>query len=168
MSRNTVAAGRTAVNCQALSLLHTASMSEQQPFGTDEVTNSATESVHGNQSKAAGLKESAPVVLVSMLAHLVLTGIDLPYYFEMLRTGLVGMSTAVLTLLGWVFLYLGGIQNARKSKSSGTLWMIATVCLALSLPGWRMTSLPGGLVLFGCLLALAGWWTVRQSKNQIN
>ncbi|MFZ6678948.1 hypothetical protein [Undibacterium sp. Tian12W] len=139
-------------------------MSEQQP-DSDDVINLASESVPGIQGNAKGLEDSAPVVLMFILAHLVLTGINLPYYFELLRTGVVAMTTVVLTLLGWIFLYLGGIQNARKSKSSGTLWMSATVFLALSLPGWRMIYIPGGLVLFGCLMALAGWWSVRQSKK---
>lgn len=140
-------------------------MSGQPKFGSDHAINSANESVSGIQGKVAGLKESAPVVLISMAAHLVLTGINLPDYFELLRTGYVGLLTAVLTLLGSIFLYLGGIQNARNSRSCGTLWLISTACLALSLPGWRMVYIPGGLVLFGCLLASAGWWTVRQSKK---
>ena len=141
-------------------------MSDQQQTDADVAKNSANEFVPGIQNKApASLPESAPVVLLFMIAHLVLTGLNFPYYFELLRAGVVGMSTALLTLMGWILLYLGGIQNARKSKSSGILWMVAAVCLALSLPGWRITYTPGILNLFGCLLALAGWWSVQQIKK---
>jgi len=141
-------------------------MSEHQQSANGDVIHPASVAVPGVESKApSGLAASSPVVLMLMLAHLVLTAVNFPYYFELLRAGLVSMTTAVLTLLGWIFLYLGGVQNARKSRSSGTLWMIATVFLALAYPGLRMMYMPGGLVLFGCLLALAGWWSVRQAKK---
>ncbi|MFZ6735680.1 hypothetical protein ACO0LG_27420 [Undibacterium sp. Ji42W] len=142
-------------------------MSELPQTGTDDVVNPVNEQLPGIQSKATGLPETAPVVLMFIVAHLVLTGLNFPYYFELFRTGQLATTTAMLTMFGWILLYLGGIQNARKSKSSGTLWMLATVFFAMSLPGWRMMQTPGSVVLFGCLLALAGWWAVRQTKKTV-
>ncbi|MFZ6875793.1 hypothetical protein ACO0LF_27305 [Undibacterium sp. Di27W] len=141
-------------------------MNEQNQINTD-LANQAEPASPIQSAASNKLPETAPVVILFMIAHLILTGIYAQYYVDLVRTGQVGALTFLLALLGDMFLYLGGIQNARKSKSSGILWMIATVLLALALPGRDLTFLPDTLILCGCLLALSGWWAVRQAKKVI-
>jgi|GEM_PF-4969877 len=144
-------------------------MSKQQPTDAGEVVTPANKPAPDRESKTpAGLIESAPVVLLLIAVHLVLTGVNIPYYFELVRNGLVSMTLTVLAMLGWIFLYLGGIQNARQSKSSGILWVIAAVFLALAICmlDRHMVYMPGSQVVLGFFLALAGWWTVRQTRKK--
>ncbi|MFZ6776014.1 hypothetical protein ACO0LD_04220 [Undibacterium sp. Ji83W] len=109
--------------------------------------------------------KSATLVLVFLALHFLITVLSLPFYYELFRAGAVSIVTVVLTVMGWICLYGGGVQNARKSKSSDSIWMSATIILALALPGWRLDIPLAVLESFACLLALAGWWAVYQAKQ---
>jgi hypothetical protein len=84
-------------------------------------------------------------------------------YIELVRFGAAHFMGLVLGVPGDCCLYLAVILALTKRISSGAFFLAAAIFLGAATPIWKWQYGWGQLILFGCVLSIAGWILTRQN-----
>jgi hypothetical protein len=109
---------------------------------------------------------SGAYLLIGLVAAQFLATLFLaPTYFEFVKTGMASGLALLLWVPGSGCLYAGALLQLSKRQRGKYLFLVAAVCLGLSVRLWAWSYALAIVAAFGAAVGAFGWWLVYKKEK---